>query len=177
MLNIASNTHCKDIFHIAGGPVTYFPRRNFLKRTALTAALTAAGGFGAFISLPGRAAEWPKEAFASRKLAEAIAALFGTAQMTSSAAVALKAPAQAENSVQVQFQVSTDLSNVEAIAIFVEKNPGPLIAHASFTGSAAYFSARMKMAETSDVYAVVKSGGKLYMTKQNIKVTVGGCGG
>ena len=157
--------------------MTHFPRRNFLKRSALTMALTAAGGLGAFVSLPGRAAEWPKEAFTSRKLTEAITALFGTAQMAPSAAVTLKAPAQAENSAQVQFQVSTDLPKVEAIAIFVEKNPGPLIAHASFTGGTAYFSARMKMAETSDVYAVVKSGGKLYMTKQNIKVTVGGCGG
>jgi len=35
----------------------------------------------------------------------------------------------------------------------------------------------MKMAQTSDVYVIVKSGGKLYSTKQNIKVTVGGCGG
>ena len=40
-----------------------------------------------------------------------------------------------------------------------------------------YFSARMKMAQTSDVVAVVKSGGKLYSARQNIKVTVGGCGG
>ncbi|MEW6331958.1 MAG: thiosulfate oxidation carrier protein SoxY, partial [Pseudomonadota bacterium] len=67
--------------------------------------------------------------------------------------------------------------NVEAIAVFVEKNPSPLVAHASFTGADGYFSARMKMGQTSDVHAVVKAGGKLYTAKQNVKVTVGGCGG
>ena len=51
------------------------------------------------------------------------------------------------------------------------------MASAAFPGAEGYFSARMKMAQTSDVYAVVKSGGKLYMAKQNIKVTVGGCWG
>ncbi|MHB1142749.1 MAG: thiosulfate oxidation carrier protein SoxY, partial [Sulfuricaulis sp.] len=40
-----------------------------------------------------------------------------------------------------------------------------------------YFSARMKMGQTSDVVAVVKAGGKLYTARQNVKVTVGGCGG
>ena len=86
-------------------------------------------------------------------------------------------PTQAENSAQVQIQVAADLPNVEAIAVFVEKNPTPLVAHASFQGAEGYFSARMKMGQTSDVVAVVKSGGKLYTARQNVKVTVGGCGG
>ncbi|MHB1142279.1 MAG: thiosulfate oxidation carrier protein SoxY [Sulfuricaulis sp.] len=51
------------------------------------------------------------------------------------------------------------------------------MAHASFAGADGYFSARMKMGQTSDVVAVVKAGGKLYTAKQNVKVTVGGCGG
>lgn len=153
--------------------MTQLPRRTFLKRTVATAVLAAGG----FVSGRALAADWPKDAFASRQLIAAITALFGTAQMSPSAAVTLKAPAQAENSAQVQFQVSADLPRVEAIAIFVEKNPGPLVAHTTLAGSAAYFSARMKMAETSDVYAVVKAGGQLYLAKQNIKVTVGGCGG
>jgi sulfur-oxidizing protein SoxY len=61
--------------------------------------------------------------------------------------------------------------------VFVEKNPSPLVAHASFAGAQGYFSARMKMGQTSDVVAVVKAGGKLYTARQNVKVTVGGCGG
>jgi sulfur-oxidizing protein SoxY len=35
----------------------------------------------------------------------------------------------------------------------------------------------MKMGKTSDVKVYVKSGGKLHMASQQIKVTVGGCGG
>jgi sulfur-oxidizing protein SoxY len=33
------------------------------------------------------------------------------------------------------------------------------------------------MGATGDVVAVVKSGGKLFSNKKEVKVTVGGCGG
>ena len=155
--------------------MTHSPRRTFLKSTLATAVLVSS----ASLFRPGwaLAADWPKEAFTAKKFEEALQGLFGSSQMTPSASVKLKAPAQAENSAQVQIQVSAEMPNVEAIAIFVEKNPFPLVASATFPGAEGYFSARMKMAQTSDVYAVVKSGGKLYQAKQNIKVTVGGCGG
>ena len=155
--------------------MTQHPRRTFLKNSLATAVLVAVGG----LLRPPRAlaSDWPKDAFTAKKLDEAIAALFGPGPVSPSASIKLKAPAQAENSAQVQIQVTAELPNVEAIAVFVEKNPSPLVAHASFAGAEGYFSARMKMAQTSDVVAVVKSGGKLYSAKQNIKVTVGGCGG
>jgi sulfur-oxidizing protein SoxY len=157
--------------------VTQYPRRTFLKNSLATAVLVTLGGAGLFSPDRALAADWPKDAFTAKKLDEAVQALFGSAAMSPSASIKLKAPAQAENSAQVQIQVAADLPNVEAIAIFVEKNPSPLVAHASFSGAEGYFSARMKMAQTSDVVAVVKSGGKLYTAKQNIKVTAGGCGG
>lgn len=157
--------------------MTHLPRRLFLKNTLATAVLLGAGSAGLFRPGWALAAEWPKDAFSAKSLDDAIKGLFGTAEMSASPAVKLKAPTQAENSAQVQVQVTADMPNVEAIAIFVEKNPSPLVAHASFTGAAGYFSARMKMGQTSDVYAVVKAGGKLHMAKQNVKVTAGGCGG
>ncbi len=157
--------------------MTQYPRRTFLRNTLATAVLAAAGSAGLFSPHRALAAEWPKDAFAAKKLDEAIGALFGSSAASPSASIKLKAPAQAENSAQVQIQVTAELPNVEAIAVFVEKNPSPLVAHASFSGAEGYFSARMKMAQTSDVIAVVKSGGKLYSARQNIKVTVGGCGG
>jgi len=40
-----------------------------------------------------------------------------------------------------------------------------------------YVSTRIKMGKTSDVVAVVKAGGKLFSTKKQVKVTIGGCGG
>ena len=157
--------------------MTQHPRRTFLKNSLATAVLIAVGGAGLLHPPRALAADWPKDAFAAKKLEDAVAALFGPAPLSPSASIKLKAPAQAENSAQVQIQVTAELPNVEAIALFVEKNPSPLVAHASFSGAEGYFSARMKMAQTSDVVAVVKSGGKLYTVKQNIKVTVGGCGG
>ena len=157
--------------------MTQYPRRTFLRNTLATAVLVAVGGAGLFSPSRALAAEWPKDAFTAKKLEDAVQALFGSTALSPSASIKLKAPAQAENSAQVQIQVTADLPNVEAIAILVEKNPSPLVAHASFNGAEGYFSARMKMAQTSDVVAVVKSGGKLYTARQNIKVTVGGCGG
>lgn len=153
------------------------PRRTFLKNSLTTAVLIAAGGTGMLSAHRALAADWPKEAFTAKKLEDAVHGLFGSAIMSPSAAISLKAPTQAENSAQVQIQVSAGMSDVESIAVFVEKNPSPLVAHASFSGADGYFSARMKMAQTSDVVAVVKSGGKLYTARQNIKVTAGGCGG
>ena len=155
----------------------YTHRRIFLKGGLAGAALTLAAATGWLTPRQVHAAEWSKEAFGSKKLDEAIQALFGATATTASSAVKIKAPAQAENSAQVQIQVSTDLPNVESIAIFVEKNPSPLVARANFSGAEGFFSARMKMAQTSDVHAIVKSGGKLYSAKHTIKVTAGGCGG
>ena len=157
--------------------MTHYPRRTFLRNTLATAVLVAVGGTGLLRPSRALAAEWPKDAFTAKKLEDAVQALFGSSATSPSASIKLKAPAQAENSAQVQIQVTAELPNVEAIAILVEKNPSPLVAHASFSGAEGYFSARMKMAQTSDVVAVVKSGGKLYTARQNIKVTVGGCGG
>jgi len=157
--------------------VTHLPRRLFLKNTLATAVLVGVGSAGLFRSGWALAADWPKDAFTAKKLDEAIAGLFGSSQTTESPNVKLKVPTQAENSAQVQVQVTTDLPNVEMIAVFVEKNPSPLVASATFAGATGYFSARMKMGQTSDVYAVVKAGGKLYSAKQNVKVTAGGCGG
>ncbi len=152
-----------------------FTRRTFLKGslTALSAWLAA----GLLKPLRALAAAWPKTAFESRKIEEALQNLFGAAQTTSSASIRINAPYQWDNGATVPFSVSADLPNVSTIAVLVEKNPRPLITAFHFTGARAHLSIRMKMAETSDVYVVVKSQGKLYSAKQNIKIVEGGCGG
>ncbi|MEW5882257.1 MAG: thiosulfate oxidation carrier protein SoxY, partial [Pseudomonadota bacterium] len=38
-------------------------------------------------------------------------------------------------------------------------------------------STRIKMGQTSNVYAVVKADGKFYVASKEVKVTLGGCGG
>ncbi len=157
--------------------MTTLHRRTFLKATLGASALGLAASAGLLTPARVWAAEWPKTAFESKSIADALKGLFGTEQVTASGSIKIKAPIQAENGTVVPISVSADLPNVQSIAVFVEKNPQPLVANVTLTGADGYFSARMKMGQTSDVHVVCKAGGKLYSAKQTIKVTVGGCGG
>jgi len=44
-------------------------------------------------------------------------------------------------------------------------------------GTEAFVTTRIKMGQTSNVYALVKADGKWAMAVKEIKVTLGGCGG
>ncbi|NCV32787.1 MAG: thiosulfate oxidation carrier protein SoxY, partial [Betaproteobacteria bacterium] len=44
-------------------------------------------------------------------------------------------------------------------------------------GGLAEVNMRVKMGQSSDVFAIVRADGKYYMAKKEIKVTLGGCGG
>ena len=152
-------------------------RRTFMQGTLAASVVAVAAGAGLLKPSRVLAAEWPKGAFSSKTVEEALKTLYGTSAMSASSSIKIKAPLQAENGAVVPMQVATTLPNVEAISVYVAKNPAPLVANVGLTGAEGYFSARMKMGSTSDVVAVVKSGGKLYSAKQTVKVTVGGCGG
>lgn len=92
--------------------------------------------------------------------------------------IQITAPDIAENGAVVPVGVVSALAGVEAIAILIEKNPNPLAASFMLpAGTEASVQTRVKMGQTSDVLAVVKVGGKFIMTKKEIKVTLGGCGG
>jgi sulfur-oxidizing protein SoxY len=86
-------------------------------------------------------------------------------------------PDIAENGAVVPIGLSTTLK-AEQIAILVEKNPNTLVGQFYFpTGAEPFISTRIKMAQTSPVYFLVKAEGKWYMAAKEIKVTLGGCGG
>jgi sulfur-oxidizing protein SoxY len=123
-------------------------------------------------------AAWPKQAFEADNLDAALKALFEGAAAEESDAITLKAPDIAENGAVVPVSVQTELPNVESISILVENNPSPLAASFELTPEAvADVSTRIKMGKTSSVIAMVKADGKLFMTKKEVKVTIGGCGG
>jgi sulfur-oxidizing protein SoxY len=87
-------------------------------------------------------------------------------------------PDIAENGAVVPVGVASTLPNVSMVAILIEKNPNALAA--SFTlpeGTEANVQTRVKMGQTSNIYALVKSDGKFFMATKEIKVTLGGCGG
>jgi len=158
--------------------VTPMKRRTFLKGSATASVLAVAAAAGLLRPQTVLAAAWPQAAFDAKDMNAVTQALYGAADAPANSAIQIKAPIQAENGAVVPIAVSTSLDRVEGIAIMVDKNAAPLIGSVSLSGAGAgYFSARMKMGKTSDVKVVVKAGGKLYSATQNIKVTVGGCGG
>jgi sulfur-oxidizing protein SoxY len=146
-------------------------RRTLIKNTAILALMANAG----LISFA-QAEEWNKLAFEGKSLDDVFKAL-STSSPEKSALVTLNAPDIAENGAVVPVGVSTTL-NAEQIAILVEKNPNTLAAQFSFPqGTQSFVSSRIKMAQTSNVYALVKADGKWSMAMKEIKVTLGGCGG
>ena len=124
------------------------------------------------------AAEWPVSAFSAETAAGALNGLLGTDQAVPSDQIDLDLPVIAENGAVVPITISTSLENVESISIVVEKNPRPLAATFEIMpGTQPEISSRIKMAETSDVMAVIKTDSAIYSTSKQVKVTIGGCGG
>ena len=124
-----------------------------------------------------QAAEWPAAAFEAATAQQALKALYGTTEVAPSDAILLKVQSYTQNGALVPIVVSTTLPNVQSIAILVDKNPAPLIAALEPVNVRGYLAVHIKMAQSSDVRVVVKSGDKLYGKSQPITVTVGGCGG
>ena len=151
-------------------------RRNVLKTcsgAALMSLLAAAGIIAPGIAL----AEWNKAAFDAKSMADTLKAL-GAGTPADSKDVQVTGPDIAENGAVVPVGVSSTLPNVTMVAILIEKNPNALAA--SFVipeGTEANVQTRVKMGQTSNIYALVKSDGKFFMATKEIKVTLGGCGG
>jgi sulfur-oxidizing protein SoxY len=158
--------------------VNTMKRRTFLKGTLAGGAVAAAAGAGLLRPAEVLAAEWGKSsAFHQSSVSGALKKLFGTSHMTTSSAVKIEAPIQAENGSVVQISGSTSLK-ADTIAIIAANNPSPLASYVKLhNGAKGYYRTHIKMGKSSDVHIVVRSGGKLYKATQKIKVTVGGCGG
>lgn len=123
------------------------------------------------------AQEWDKSAFDARSVGEALKAMGGIVG-AASREVVIESPDIAENGAVVPFSVRATLPNVQQIAILVEKNPNPLSAIFMIpAGTDGSVSTRLKMAQSSNVHALVKADGKWLLASKEIKVTMGGCGG
>jgi sulfur-oxidizing protein SoxY len=116
-------------------------------------------------------------AFTMKTVPEAMRAL-GAQNPAASTAIQIKAPEIAENGAVVPIAIESKLPGTESITLLIEKNPSPLAASFNIpAGTEANVSTRVKIGESSDVYALVKAEGKFYMAKKEIKITLGGCGG
>ena len=151
-------------------------RRNFIKNSMLFAgALTAVPSV---LFTKKSYAAWPKKSFDIKDLTDSVKSVYGHNNLEESSKIKLKAPSIAENGAIVPINVSTTLENVDSIMLFVENNPQPLSSGYQLTELAEpSIGTRLKMGKTSNVMAAVKSGNKVYTSTQEVKVTIGGCGG
>lgn len=114
----------------------------------------------------------------------AISAITGGKAVTPSSKVSLSAPEIAENGAVVPIKVTvtsamTDKDYVKAIHVFATKNNNVRCANVYLTpaNGEASFGTRIKLGGTQDVLAIVEmSDGTFLSGKQNVKVTIGGCG-
>jgi sulfur-oxidizing protein SoxY len=99
--------------------------------------------------------------------------------------IKLDLPAIAENGlvVPLNFEVESPMTaadHVKAVHFFGDGNPLPGVATFHFTPASgkASASSRIRLAGTQNIICVAEmSNGAVHMAKQEIKVTIGGCGG
>ena len=153
-------------------------RRKMLTDSARVAAALAAAGFLPQFAFAQSGPGWNKLAFEAKSLADAMKAL-GSGAPVESKDVSLTAPDIAENGAVVPVGVATTLAGVKKLLVLVEKNPSTLVATFDVSDSVEpNFSTRVKMGQSSDVYAVaIMADGKALFAKKEVKVTLGGCGG
>lgn len=152
-------------------------RRKFILKTLKFTAYFATATSGLFNTIIAQAA-WPAAIFKQTQLDKTLKHLFGPQKFIETKQIQVKIPKIAENGAVVPIIITSDLKNIETLTILVEKNPAPLVAQFTLLGeSEAYVSARIKMAETSDVIVIAKAGENYYSKRQMVKVTIGGCGG
>ncbi|MBV8501486.1 MAG: thiosulfate oxidation carrier protein SoxY [Paucibacter sp.] len=149
-------------------------RRDLIKQGALLAGLLA----GVLPLQAGAAEALAKSAFDAKTLDELYKAL-GLGKPVESKEVQLSAPDIAENGAVVPVTIASGAANVVRMLVLVEKNPSVLTA--SFDVSPAVeaaFQTRVKMGQTSNLYAVaITADKKVLFAQKEVKVTLGGCGG
>ena len=99
--------------------------------------------------------------------------------------VSLTTPEIAENGNTVPIEVSVDSPMTSddfasEVLILADGNPNPGVATFKFSSLSgeAEASTRIRLAKTQNIIAVAKmSDGSFFMTKNAVKVTIGGCGG
>lgn len=149
-------------------------RRELLARSATVAGLMAAAGLWPQMAW----ANWNTAAFDAKTMADLMKSLGGGAP-TESKDVTVTGPDIAENGAVVPLGASTSLPGVKRMLVLIEKNPSMMAAMFDVSDAVeANFSTRVKMGQSSNVYAVaMMADGKVLYAQKEVKVTLGGCGG
>jgi len=151
----------------------HLTRRDFINKMLVLASYTASLTFSKL-----SVANWLASDFRHQTISTTLAELFPDKTLQTSNKIHLKLPRIAENGSVVPITITSSIENVDTVYILSEKNPVPLIAKFSLDPDLETFiGARFKMKETCDVIVIVKAENQYYQTRQNVKVTLGGCGG
>jgi sulfur-oxidizing protein SoxY len=159
-----------------GSHMTDEYRRSFLRRSLYLLATLATGITGMLKPLIAFA-ERNSKAFAAETEKDALDDLFPGLQIEASDAIHIDVRDVIENGAVVPLSITTQLPAAESISILVEKNPNPFIAKFDLgPGCSGFVATRIKVAQPSDIIAIVQSQGKLYSTRKFVEVITGGCG-
>jgi len=147
-------------------------RRSFLKDCVVTGA-----AFGASLLVPGSAFADEFDPFQATSL-DAVLKALGIAGAEASDQIKIRAPKIAENGAAVPVGITSSIEGTTEIIAIAAANPKPLAARYRFgEGATTSVDSRIKMGQTTEVIALVRAGGRYYMAKTEVKVTLGGCGG
>ena len=156
-------------------------RRRFLKGTLAASAVALCAPLVSLskVSAAEKSAAILGKDVLSPAVKEAIAGVYGSADVVKSDAIHMDVPVFAESSRTVPVRVSTTLQGADSITVLVKSNASPL----AFTfevpaGTEAYVGSRVQVDDSSDVIAVVRAGRKLYMNHVDVLIqSVDGCFG
>jgi sulfur-oxidizing protein SoxY len=145
-------------------------RRGFVAAGAALITTTALFGSAAKAGLP--------------EVEAAIAEILG-GKTAEEGRISLDLPEIAENGNTVPLTVEvespmTEDDYVKAVHLFADGNPVPTVAKMNFTprSGEAVASTRIRLAKTQKIHAVAEmSDGSFFTAAQDVKVTIGGCGG
>ena len=150
-------------------------RRAFIKKSVALSGYSIIA-IGELLASPEANAEWLAETTSTNILQQTLKRLFKDQKIIESDKIDIRIPKMAENGATVPITVTSNLSNVESIAILVEKNPIPLAAKFELSPDLEPFvSARLKIADSSAVAVIVETSEGFFTASKKVIVTPGGC--
>lgn len=150
-------------------------RRKLLQALAVGGGACAAATLG---MIPARLAFAATNSSFDTQSVQQLLSQMGADGASQSADIVLNTPEIAENGSMVRIMIQSEIPGTEYMALVVDKNPIPLLAEFDILeGALPYAEMRIKMRESSTVRAVIKANGKFYTASNEVKVTIGGCGG
>ncbi len=152
-------------------------RRLFLIDSTTVFTLLGLGFLPAGGLFAGKMKSWQKDWFESGKSIKEIFVALGVDKPIVDRRVVIQAPDTAENGAFVGIGVESSIPNINAVAFLVEKNPTVLAGYFETKESEKLkLGTKIKMAETSDLIALIKAGDEYFMNTRHVKVVLGGCG-